>query len=65
VPRKARIDAHGPLYHAIDKGIVRKKAFDDEDGIGRDFFLNHLPTARRRYKDFVQKVSVRQFKYNA
>jgi hypothetical protein len=43
MPRKARIDAPGALHHVIDKGIARKKVFDDDDN-DRDLFLVEMTT---------------------
>lgn len=42
MPRKARIDAPGALYHIIVRGIARKKVFDDD--ADRDFFVEQLLT---------------------
>ena len=40
MPRKARIDAPGALYHIIVRGIERRKIFYDNSD--RDKFLERL-----------------------
>ena len=40
MPRKARIDAPGTLYHIIIRGIVRWRIFSDD--LDRDNFVEQL-----------------------
>ena len=40
MPRKARIDAPGPLHHIIVRGIGRRKFFNNDED--RGFFIERL-----------------------